>query len=47
VKVTPEQVKAYYDANPLEFTTPEQARVEYVELSLDALAARATLTPRT
>ena len=41
VKVTPEQVKAYYDGHPIEFTTPEQARVEYVELSLDALAARA------
>jgi peptidyl-prolyl cis-trans isomerase D len=41
VKVTPDQVKAYYDAHPLEFTTPEQARVEYVELSLDTLAARA------
>jgi peptidyl-prolyl cis-trans isomerase D len=41
VKITPEQVKAYYDANAKEFTTPEQARVDYVELSLDALAARA------
>jgi peptidyl-prolyl cis-trans isomerase D len=41
VKVTPEQVKAYYDANAKEFTTPEQARVEYMELSLDALAAKA------
>ena len=41
VKVTPEQVKSYYDANAREFTTPEQARVEYVELSLDALAAKA------
>jgi peptidyl-prolyl cis-trans isomerase D len=41
VKVTPAQVKTYYDAHPAEFTTPEQARVEYVELSLDALASRA------
>ena len=41
VKITPEQVKSYYEANAREFTTPEQARVEYVELSLDALAARA------
>ena len=40
VKVTPEQVKAYYDANPREFTTPERARVEYIELSLDSLAAK-------
>ncbi|HYC35104.1 MAG TPA: SurA N-terminal domain-containing protein [Usitatibacter sp.] len=41
VKVTPEQVKAYYDANHKEFTTPEQVRVEYLELSMDALAAKA------
>jgi len=41
VKVTPEQVKAYYDKNPAEFTTPERARVEFVELSVDALAAKA------
>jgi peptidyl-prolyl cis-trans isomerase D len=41
VKVTPEQVKAYYDGHAAEFTTPESARVEYVELSVDALAARA------
>jgi peptidyl-prolyl cis-trans isomerase D len=41
VKISPEQVKAYYDANAAEFTTPESARVEYVELSVDALAAKA------
>jgi peptidyl-prolyl cis-trans isomerase D len=41
VKVSPEQVKQYYDANAAEFTTPESARVEYVELSVDALAAKA------
>ena len=40
VKVTPEQVKAYYEAHAAEFTIPERARVEYVELSLDALAAK-------
>ena len=41
VKVAPEQVKAYYDANPIEFTTPERVRVAFVELSVDALAAKA------
>ena len=41
VKITPEQVKAYYDGNAKEFTTPEQARVEFMEVSLDALAAKA------
>ena len=41
VKVTPEQVKAYYDGHAAEFTTPERARVEYIEYSIDALAAKA------
>jgi peptidyl-prolyl cis-trans isomerase D len=45
VKVTPEQVKAYYDAHPNEFTDPERARVEYIELSLDSLAAKAQVPP--
>jgi peptidyl-prolyl cis-trans isomerase D len=44
VKVTPAQVKAYYDAHPVEFTTPEQAKVDYVELSIDALAAQAPVS---
>jgi peptidyl-prolyl cis-trans isomerase D len=41
VKVTPEQVKAYYEGHAPEFTTPERARVEYVEFSLDGIAAKA------
>ncbi|MFZ3323575.1 MAG: SurA N-terminal domain-containing protein [Usitatibacter sp.] len=45
VKITPEQVKAYYDGHAAEFTTPESVRVEYVELSVDSLAARATVKP--
>jgi peptidyl-prolyl cis-trans isomerase D len=45
VKVTPEQVKAYYDTHAAEFTTPERARVEYVEMSLDAVAAKAAVKP--
>ena len=45
VKVTPEQVKAYYEGHPVEYTTPERVRVEFVELSLDALSARATVSP--
>ncbi len=32
------KVKAYYDANPAEFRTPERVRAEYVMLSADALA---------
>ena len=45
VKVTPEQVKAYYDGHQQEFTTPERARVEFVEYSADALAARVQANP--
>jgi len=41
VKVTPEDVKTYYDGHPAEFTTPERARIAFVELSVDALAAKA------
>jgi len=40
VTVTPEQVKAYYDSHAAEFTIPERVRVEYVELSVDSLAAK-------
>ncbi|MGZ5043031.1 MAG: SurA N-terminal domain-containing protein, partial [Usitatibacter sp.] len=45
VKVTPEQVKAYYEGHPLEFTVPDQVRVEYVGLSRAAKAARAAVSP--
>ena len=40
VTIAPGQVKAYYDTHAAEFTTPERARVEFVELSVDALAAK-------
>ncbi len=45
IKVSPEQVKSYYDGHSAEFAIPERARVEYVELSLDSLAARAEVPP--
>ncbi|MFP3752432.1 SurA N-terminal domain-containing protein [Cupriavidus sp. SIMBA_020] len=38
-------LKAYYDAHVSTYTTPEQAKVEYVVLSGDALAASQTVTP--
>jgi peptidyl-prolyl cis-trans isomerase D len=41
VTVTPEQVKAYYESHSADFTIPERARIEYVELSADSLAAKA------
>ena len=40
VAVKPDEVKGYYDSHAAEFTTPEQVRVEFIELSLDALAAQ-------
>lgn len=40
VKVTPEQVKAYYEGHLAEFTTPERARVDYVEFSIDSIASK-------
>jgi peptidyl-prolyl cis-trans isomerase D len=38
VKLSDEQVKAYYEANQADFRTPERVRVEYVVLSAEALA---------
>jgi len=45
VKVTDEQVKAFYDANAAAFKTPEEAKFEYVALTQDALLAQASVTP--
>jgi peptidyl-prolyl cis-trans isomerase D len=45
VTVKPEEVKAYYDTHAAEFTVPEQVRVEFIELSVDALAAQTAATP--
>jgi peptidyl-prolyl cis-trans isomerase D len=38
------QIKAYYDANPAEFRSPERVRAEYVMLSADALAKQDPVT---
>jgi peptidyl-prolyl cis-trans isomerase D len=40
VKVTDEMVKDFYDKNPAYFQVPEQAKAEYVVLSMDAVAAQ-------
>ena len=45
VKVDDAQVKAYYEQNPTAFQTPEQAKIEYVMLTLDALAPRVKVDP--
>ncbi|WP_066738111.1 SurA N-terminal domain-containing protein [Cupriavidus sp. D384] len=46
-KVTPDAaaLKAYYEAHQSAYTTPEQAKVEYVVLSGDAMAASQAVTP--
>jgi peptidyl-prolyl cis-trans isomerase D len=43
-KVEEAQVKAYYEANPAEFRTPERVRVEYLMLTGDALAKQDPVT---
>jgi peptidyl-prolyl cis-trans isomerase D len=40
---TPAALQAYYDAHKGEFMTAEQVRVAYLELSLDAMAARVSV----
>lgn len=43
--VTDAEVKAYYDRNPSAFQTPEVAKIEYLTLSQDALAAQMKIDP--
>lgn len=46
VKVDDAAVKAYYDQHPDALMTPEQAKIEYVVLNVDALAAKVTVDPQ-
>jgi peptidyl-prolyl cis-trans isomerase D len=43
VRVDDAAIKAFYDANPTAFQTPEQAKVEFVTLTLDALMAQSAV----
>jgi len=43
-KVDDAKVKAYYDANPSQFSAPERVRAEYIVLSAQALAAQEPVT---
>ena len=43
VKVDEAQLKDFYDKNPTAFQVPEQARIEYLLLTADALTAQATV----
>jgi peptidyl-prolyl cis-trans isomerase D len=45
VSVDDAAVKQFYDQNQAAFQTPEQARIEYVLLTLPALAAQASVEP--
>jgi peptidyl-prolyl cis-trans isomerase D len=45
VKPTDEQLAAFYEANGRAFETPESARIEYVVLERDALAAQQNISP--
>lgn len=44
VKVTPEAIKAFYEANLKKFELPEQLRIEYLVLSRDKLGEQITVT---
>ena len=44
VKITNDTAKLYYEQKKAEFTTPEQIRAEYIELSVDALAPTIQVT---
>jgi peptidyl-prolyl cis-trans isomerase D len=45
VTVEEAKEKAFYDANPEAFKTPEEAKFEYVVLNQDALLAQVVVTP--
>jgi peptidyl-prolyl cis-trans isomerase D len=46
VNIDDATVKSFYDQNQAAFQTPEQARIEYVLLTLPALAAQVTVDPK-
>jgi peptidyl-prolyl cis-trans isomerase D len=45
VGLEPDAARKYYEANPHEFRVPEQARVEYVVLSLDSIVQQVRVDP--
>ena len=45
VKVSDEDVKAFYDKNPKAFETPETAKIEYLLLTQDAIASQIRIDP--
>jgi len=45
VKVSDDDVKAFYDKNPKAFETPEVAKVDYILLTQDSIAAQVKVDP--
>jgi peptidyl-prolyl cis-trans isomerase D len=45
VKVDDAEIKAFYEQNQKSFQTPEQAKIEYVMLTLPSLAAKVAVDP--
>src|SRR5262249_17308814 len=45
VKLEPDAVQKYYEANRSEFEVPEQVRIDYVSLSLEALMQSVQIDP--
>jgi peptidyl-prolyl cis-trans isomerase D len=45
VKVSDNDVKAFYDKNPKAFETPETAKIEYLLLTQDAIASQVKIDP--
>jgi peptidyl-prolyl cis-trans isomerase D len=45
VKVDEAEVKSFYDKNPASFQIPEQAKIEYLMLTQDALLAQTAVDP--
>jgi peptidyl-prolyl cis-trans isomerase D len=44
IKITPEEVKAYYDKNKDKFKTPEQVKLEFTMLSAAGLVSQVSVT---
>ena len=45
VKITPDAIKQYYEANPGAFEVPERVKVDYVVLSAGSIASQIQLEP--
>jgi peptidyl-prolyl cis-trans isomerase D len=46
VKIDDAKIKAWYDAHPNDYMSPESVRLQYAELQLDSIASQLTVTPQ-